>query len=110
MAEPAYGPLRGHVTCQVVPVQRLWAVRHGGQRLGMDGGLLPALASGGDEPRLLRPERPAPQSACRDAGRLVQRRPAWGAVPAHGDQGRLAPVRAELLPALSARGTASPDR
>ena len=26
------------------------------------------------------------------------------------DQGRLAPVRAELLPALSARGTAGPDR
>ena len=42
------------------------------------------------------------QPARRDRGRIVQRRPARGEVPADGRQGRLAPVCAELLPPLPA--------
>ena len=44
LAEPAHGPLRGHVAGQGLPTERLRAVRHGRQRLGMDQRLLPILA------------------------------------------------------------------
>ena len=56
------------------------------------------------------PSRSAAQPAGRDGGRIVQRRPARGAVPADGRQGRLTPLCAELLPALPAGGTPGPDR
>ena len=59
---------------------------------------------GGHDPRLLRPVRAARQPEGHVARRVLQRRPAGGAVPAAGRQGRLAPVRAQLLPPLPARG------
>ena len=57
------GQVRGHVAGRVVPAQRLRPVRHGRQRLGVDGRLLRAAPSGRDQPRLLRPCRAARQSA-----------------------------------------------
>ena len=61
LAEPAHGPLRGHVAGEVVPTERLRPVRHGRQRLGVDDRLLHAGAPRGGHPRLLRSVRPAPQ-------------------------------------------------
>ena len=43
------------------PAERLRPVRHGRQRLGMDGRLLPVVPSGGGHPRLLRALGPAGQ-------------------------------------------------
>ena len=40
VAEPAARPLRGHLAGRDVPAERLRALRHGGERLGMDGRLL----------------------------------------------------------------------
>ena len=42
-----HGRLRGHVAGQVLPAQRLRPLRHGRQRLGVDGGLLPLVPPGG---------------------------------------------------------------
>jgi len=84
------------------PPQRLRPPRRRRQRLGVDERLLYARASGGGHARLLRPERAQGQPA-RDLARgQLQRRPAGRVVPADGCQGRLAPVRPELLPSLPA--------
>ena len=56
------------------------------------------------------PSGPRVNPQGRDARRVVQRRPAGCAVPADGRQGRLAPVRPELLPPLPAGGAAGPVR
>ena len=73
-------------------------------------GLLPLVPPGGRDPRLLRPIRTTGQPQGHDARRVVQRRPAGCPVPADGRQGRLAPVRPELLPPLPAGGAAAPVR
>jgi hypothetical protein len=81
--------------------------RHHGQRLGVDLRLVrPTASRRGREP-LLRPEQP-PGDLTRPE---LQPRSARGADPAPCDQGRLAPLRAELLPALPpGREAAADDR
>ena len=37
VAEPAARPLRGHLTGRDLPAERLWPLRHGRERLGVDG-------------------------------------------------------------------------
>ena len=77
------------------------------QRVGMDRGLVPGPCRG--DRRLLRCGQPTRRRAgtqLRSHSRLRVR-----AHPAQGDEGRIAPVRRELLPALSARGAhATGDR
>ncbi len=88
------GRLPGHLTGRRLPRQRLRPVRHDRQRLGMDRGLVPR--SRGPGARLLHAA-----AGPRPGG---QHRPERsGAHPAQGHEGRLAPVRAELLPPLPAR-------
>ena len=100
VAEPGAGRLRGHLAGRRVPAQRVRPVRRGRQRVGVDERLLPAPPRGRrhrSDAAVLRAG--AAQPGCRGAG------PRPGVSdPAPGDQGRLAPVRAELLPALPARG------
>ena len=74
-----------------VPAERLRPLRHGRQRLGVDGRLLRAAA-----PEARR------AAALAYSARAAATTPARGAHSATRDQGRLAPVRAELLPALPA--------
>ena len=89
-----------------VSAERLRAVRHGRQRVGVDERLV---------------HDPHPEDAAKpccvphnprvaDAAIELRRRPAGRAHPAQGHQGRLAPVRAQLLPALPAGGPPGRDR
>src|SRR5262249_12412668 len=87
LAEPAQRRLRRHVAGRAVPGERLRSLRHGRERLGVDRRRLRGIA---DDPLTVL--------------RAPVRERSRGAVPAQGDQGRLPPVRAELLPALSAGG------
>ncbi len=59
VAEPAARRLRGHVAGRHVPAQRLRAVRHGRQRLGVDGRLLHAAHTERAEHAVLRAAQPA---------------------------------------------------
>jgi hypothetical protein len=86
VAEPAAGPLRAHIAGWRLPTQRVRPFRHDRQRLGVDRGRLP------------RPRQPGVLRARRVGCRYPARH-----------QGRFTPVRAELLPALPPRGTASRD-
>src|SRR5262249_29396424 len=79
LAEPAPRRPRGNLAGRTLPTERLRPLRHGRQRLGVDGGRVRAA----DAAAML---RAAPQ----------RRR----AVRPQGDQGRLAPLRPELLLAL----------
>ena len=87
------------------PAERLRPLRHHRERLGVDVGLVRAAPSGrGREPAL----RPA--NSARDLTRReLQPGPARGAHPAPGDQGRLASLRPELLPALPPRRPPAAD-
>ena len=107
VAEPQARRLRADLPGRELPAERLRALRHDGERLGVDGRLVrPAASRRGGEP-LLRPVQPARHLA----GRELQPGPARGAHPAPGDQGRLAPLRTELLPALPpGRPPAADDR
>ena len=78
----------------LVPAQRLRAVRHGRQRVGVDERLVRPPADAGS---LLRPSI----RAAAPGGSSI--RPAAVRGPAQGHQGRLVPVRRQLLPALPAR-------
>ena len=97
LAEPQAGRLRGDVAGRVLPAERIRALRHDRQRLGVDDGLLRTSPSGrGREPMLCaaepaRLERGAELCAGRDD-------------PAPRDQRRLAPLRPQLLPPLPAGG------
>ena len=98
--------LRGNVAGALLPAQRIRALRRCGQRVGMDGRLLRAA-----------PHRPggacvlcAAQPADDLTRGLVRARPTWRAHPTPGDQGRLPPVCAELLPALPPSRSPSRDR
>ena len=91
LAEPEARRLRGHVTGRHVPAERLRPLRHGRQRLGVDGRLASRRAA--------RTTRRARAARRRSEAPAPRRR----AVPAEGDQGRLASLRSELLPPLPAR-------
>ena len=83
--------------------ERLRPVRHDRQRVGVDERLLLAprrRCRRDPEPML----RAAAEPARGDPGRELRLRPARRAHRPTRDQGRLAPVRPELLPALPARG------
>src|SRR3954471_21555720 len=81
LAEPDARRLRGHVPGRRLPAQRLRPVRHDRQRLGVDARQLHG--------------KPQPEAVLRAAVRRTH--------PAPDHQGRLPPVRTELLPALPAR-------
>ena len=90
---------------KTLPAQRLRALRHGRQRLGVDVGLLHApppdeVAHACCAPR--QPARRTPEAA--PASASPERHPATG------DQGWLPPVRAQLLPPLSTRRAAGRGR
>ena len=96
-----------HLAGRQLPAERLRPLRHDRQRLGVDVRLVrPAPPGRGREP-VLRAVEPAGH-----VGRAeLQPWPARRAHPAQGDQGRLAPLRAELLPPLPAgRPPAADDR
>ena len=99
--------LRGDVARRQLPAERVRPLRRHGERLGVDLRLVrPAASRRGREP-LLRPVEPAGRLARRE----LQPRSARRADPASRDQGRLAPLRAELLPALPpCRQAAADDR
>ena len=80
------------------PAERLRAARNGRQRLGVDHRLVPGPRQ--DRERLLH----ARQSARRRSRAELRSAHAERAHSAQGDEGRLVPVRAELLPPLSAGG------
>ena len=82
------------------PRERLRHPRHDRQRLGMDERLVFAQARGRRAEGLLHPG----ESARRPRGRKLRPLPAADPDSPQGDQGRLASVRAELLPALSTGG------
>ena len=83
--------LRGHEPSRQLPAQRLRALRHDREHMGVDQRLVHGRQLRSGEP-LLR--------AAHALGR---------AVPAKGDQGRIAPLRAELLPALPPGGPSGRD-
>ena len=99
VAEPAERRLRVDRAGRLVPAERLRPVRDGRQRLGVDD-------------RLVSRSTARSSSACctLDNPRGGEReqsydpRAARHAHPAQGDEGRLVPLRAELLPALPAGG------
>ena len=84
LAEPASGSPRAHLTGEAVPTQRLRPLGYGRERLGVDDQLVRAPAGDAARPVL---------RGLGEAGRPDS---------AASDQGRLVPVRTELLPALSA--------
>ena len=92
------GRPRGHRTRRLVPAQRLRPARHDRQRLGVDQRLVRRSRAG--RPRLLQHREPSWRRA---RGQPRPGRPGRPD-PAQGDEGRLPPVRTELLPALPAGG------
>ena len=100
---PGYGDDRAG---RVVPAQRLRAPRHGRQRVGVDGGLVRRPPPRRRRRAVLRPARPARRRA--SASSLDPAQPQFRD-PAQGDQGRLVPVRRQLLPALPARRAPAAD-
>ncbi len=82
LAEPEARRLRGHLAGRLVPAERLRPPRHVRQRLGVDDATTFSARSA--EPACCAP-------------------PADRAFRAQGDQGRLPPLRAELLPSLPPR-------
>ena len=102
-AAPGYGH-----TAEVgsFPVNPLRSLRHGRERLGVDERLVCLGPRCGAGPgTVLHPPQPA-----RPGGR-AQLRPEPAAVPgaAPGDQGRVVPLRRQLLPAVPPRGSPPPD-
>ena len=89
LAEPPHRRLRRNLARRALPVERLRALRHGGQRLGMDERHVRTVAAR-QRPAVLRAAEPARRAR---------------SVSAEGDQGRLPSLRPELLPPLPACGT-----
>ena len=84
------GWIRRHVACRCIPRKWLWALRHDRQRLGVDGKRL-QLAPRRHCETILLPAEGEQRSRCKQGG-----------------EGRLASLRAELLPALPAGGASKP--
>ena len=91
---------------RLVPAERLRPLRHGRQRLGVDRRLVRRRAT---------PTTPTGRAACRatraaaTAEQSFDPRQPQFRDPAQGDQGRLVPVRRQLLPALPPRGAPAAD-
>ena len=96
LAEPEARRLRGNLAGRQLPAERLRPLRHDRQRLGVDIRLVHPAPGRGREP-VLRPTQPA-----RHVAGGSRRRDD----PASRDQGRLAPLRTQLLPPLPAGGPA----
>ena len=90
--------LRAHFAGHRIPAERVRPSRHDRQRLGMDGRLVFAKASGGCREGLLHPGEPAR----RPRGRQLRPPNDQRENSTKGHQRRLAFVRAELLPTLPA--------
>ena len=97
---------RAHLAGDGVSAERFWRPRHDRKCLGMDDGLVFAEARGRCGEGLLH----SGKSARRPRGRQLRSRPAQHQNPAKSHQGRLASVRAELLPPLPAGGAARRGR
>ena len=89
---------------RLVPGQRFRPARHGRQRLGVDGGLVVVDSSGG-HPVVLH----GGDLAATDARGQLRPGPAAVSSPPQGRQGRLIPVRRQLLPALPPRRPSPAD-
>ena len=95
-----------HLAGRQLSRQRLRTAGHGRQRLGMDGGLVRRRQSAAPKPSCCVLQS-APAGLRREGGGAGgEHRPAAGPVPhpAQGHQGRIAPVRPELLLSLPASG------
>src|SRR5580692_5057329 len=98
--------LLAHLAGNGVSAERLWHSRHDRQCLGVDQRLVCGEARSRRPESVLHPGK----SARRARVRQLQPAPAQQQDPAQGDQGRLASVRAELLPPLSAGGASRRGR
>ena len=105
LAEPEARRLRGNIARRQLSRERLRALRHDRERLGVDGRLVHAASPRRGVESLLRPTQPESHVDRAEPSR----RAAGRAVPATGDQGRLAPLRAQLLPPLPPGGAAGAD-
>src|SRR6478672_779259 len=99
LAEPEARRFRGDVSGGLVPAEQLRPLRHDRQRLGVDDRFLYASPRGRGGETVLCPAQP---SGDEQRGELRGRRDD----PAAGDQRRLLPLRAELLPPLPTRRSA----
>ena len=99
-AKRARRRLRANLAGDGVSAERLRRARHDRQCLGVDVGLVRAKARGRRAEGLLHPRK----SARRPRGRQLRPLSAEHQDSAQGHQGRLASVRAELLPPLPAGG------
>src|SRR5512133_62574 len=99
LAEPEALRVRGGGSGGVVPAERLRSPRHDRERLGVDDRFLHTSARGRGGETVLRPAKP---TGGEQRGKFRGGRDD----PAAGDQGRLSPLRAELLPPLPTRGPA----
>ena len=101
LAEPRRSTaIERHLAGRRVSRERLRAPRHDRQRVGVDDRLVCPEASERSGQGLLH----AAQSARAARGRQLRSAPAGDPHPPQGHQGRLAPLRAELLPPLPAGG------
>ena len=98
------GWVRAHLARDRVCAERLRHPRHDRQRLGVDHGLVQRAARGRRAEAMLHPGEPARRAG----GAELRPPPAADQDSAQGDQGRLAPVRAQLLPPLSPRRAPRP--
>src|SRR4051794_8979964 len=90
---------------RLLPAQPLRPLRHGRQRLGLDRRLVCPPPPGGDWQRVLRP----PQPTRRRQGRKLRPPPTPVPTAPQGDQGRIIPLRGQLLPAIPTRSPPAPD-
>ena len=97
--EPQAGRLRAHLAGPVIPAERLRHLRHDRQCLGMDRGFLVDPPPGRRGQGVLR----AAKSAWRARRGKLRSAPAGNSHSPQGAEGRLASLRADLLPPLPAR-------
>ena len=89
----------------IVSTEWLWTLRHGGKRLGVDGGLVCAPAPDRSGIAVLRASQPTGRSRSAKLRSGAARCPH----PTQSDQGRIISMRTQLLPPIQARRAASAD-
>jgi formylglycine-generating enzyme required for sulfatase activity len=102
LAELPRRRLRRNVAAQSISAEQVRALRHDREHLGVDYGLVLCPARRRGAPVLC-----SPQPARRARDRQLRSPPSARANPAESHQGRVPPVRGELLPPLSACGAVS---